>query len=76
MINVGVCCFLFVFLCVCVFFPGQAKDGENRKIKIKGGSRGESVAAVNTDITVLIKPSYLVAVRWPAGVTPCVSVLT
>lgn len=64
MINVGVCCFF-------VFF-----DGENRKIKIKSGSRGESVAAVNTDITVLIKPSYLVAVRWPAGVTPCVSALT
>lgn len=76
MINVGVCCIYFFLFSFFVCFPRQAKDGENRKIKIKSGSRGESAAAVNTDITVLIKPSYLVAVRWPAGVTPCVSALT
>ncbi len=40
------------------------------KIKKESWSRGEC-AAVNTDITVLIKPSYLVAVRWPTAVTPC-----
>lgn len=44
------------------------------KIK-KMGRRGEYVAGVNTDITVLIKPSYLVAVRWSTDVTLCVSAL-
>lgn len=45
-------------------------------VKIKKiGSREGYVAGVNTDITVLIKPSYLVAVRWPTDVTLCVSVL-
>lgn len=52
--------------------PVQEKDGENKR---KSMRRGESVAGVNTDITVLIKPSYLVAVRWPTGMTLCVSVL-
>lgn len=31
----------------------------------------EIVAGVNTDITVLINHSYLVAVRWPAGRNVC-----
>lgn len=66
MINVGVSCLGFFF------FRGQAKYGGKEK---KRGSRGESVAGENTDITVLIKPSYLVAVRWLTGMTLCVSAL-
>lgn len=35
----------------------------------------ESVDGVSSDITVLIKASYLVAVSWPRGVNSSVSVL-
>lgn len=51
-------------------FPWKAKDGENI---MKVGAH-ESVVGVNSDITVLIKASYLVAVSWPKGVNSCVSV--
>ena len=51
--------FIFLFLAL--------KKEVKRKEKLE-----RSVAGVNTDITVLIKPSYLVAVRWPTGVTLCV----
>lgn len=44
------------------FFSGWAKDGENQR------RVGRMCRGVNTDITVLIRPSYLVAVRWPRGV--------
>lgn len=41
-----------------------------KMVKIKAGGQGGGVGArtLNTDITVSIKPSYLVAVRQPRGV--------
>lgn len=73
-----VCTCARAHVCVCAFFLyvfflfWVAKDGENKR-RVWRMCRG-----VNTDITVLIKPSYLVAVRRPRGVKctcECVKVI-
>lgn len=62
---------LYIFIYIFIFFPWKAKDGEST---IKVGAH-QSIVGVNTDMTVLIKPSSLVAVRWPRGVNSCACVL-